>query len=55
MFGNGDYENMEQQMAEDLLDYLPAKGSSQLMTREELEDYLIEVKFRDFTGSSSTT
>ena len=51
MFVNGDYENMKEQMVKDLLDELPDKGPSQVMIREEVKDYLIDVKFRDFTNT----
>ena len=50
MFVNGDYENLWQQMGEEFLDHFPSKGAPRVMTKEELEDYLIDLKFRDFIG-----
>ena len=52
MFINGDYENMKKKMMEDLFDEFTAKAVSLVMSREELEDYLIDVKFRDFIGGT---
>ena len=47
-----DYENMKKQMVEELSEEFTAKAVSQVMSREELEDYLIDLKFRDFIGRS---
>ena len=44
MFVNGEYEKLKEQMVKELRPRL-------VMTREDLEDYLIGIKFRDFTNS----
>ena len=45
-----DYEKTKQQMVEELSEQFPEKVYSRVITRGELEDYLIDVMLRDFTG-----
>ena len=52
MFNNGVYETMMEQMAEDLLDDFPPGGPTQVITKKELEKYLIKGALRNFTKSN---
>jgi len=48
LFENGDYEKLRGEMEEELLDHLPPRGHSEVMTKEEIKKYLMDAHLREF-------
>ena len=51
MFVNGEYEILMYQMKEEILEVFPDGVPSQDISRKNMEAYLIQEKFKDFTAS----